>query len=44
MLNPATSASAGTDGSRVYSHNDPNSAYPSNAFLLRLLPFLRRIG
>ena len=32
------------DGSRVYSHNDPNSAYPSNAFLLRLLPFLRRIG
>jgi hypothetical protein len=32
------------DGSQVYSHNDPNSAYPSNAFLLRLLPFLRRIG
>ena len=32
------------DRSRTYTHNDPNSAYPRNAFLARLLPFLRRIG
>jgi pimeloyl-ACP methyl ester carboxylesterase len=26
-----------------YSHNDPNSASPRNAFLARLVPFLRRV-
>jgi hypothetical protein len=31
------------DRHRTYSHNDPNSAYPKNAFVKRLLPFLRRI-
>jgi pimeloyl-ACP methyl ester carboxylesterase len=28
----------------TYSHNDPTSAYPRNAFLARLVPFLKRIG
>jgi hypothetical protein len=32
------------DASRRYSHNDPNSAYPRNAFLERLVPFLRRVA
>ena len=27
-----------------YSHNDPNSAHPRNAFVARLVPFLRRLG
>jgi hypothetical protein len=30
--------------SRTYSHNDPNSAHPRNAFVARLLPFLERLG
>jgi hypothetical protein len=30
--------------SSTYSHNDPNSAYPRNAFLARLVPFLRKLG
>ena len=30
--------------SRDYSHNDPNSAHPRNAFVARLMPFLRRLG
>ena len=29
---------------RSYAHNDPNSAYPKNVFLARLVPFLKRIG
>ena len=29
---------------RTYSHNDPNSAAPRNAFVDRLVPFLRRIA
>ena len=29
---------------RTYSHNDPNSAAPRNAFVSHLLPFLRRLG
>jgi hypothetical protein len=29
---------------RTYSHNDPNSAAPRNAFVAKLLPFLERIG
>jgi pimeloyl-ACP methyl ester carboxylesterase len=32
------------DRSRDYSHNDPNSASPRNAFLSRLVPFLRAIS
>ncbi len=28
----------------TYAHNDPAGAYPSNAFLDRLVPFLRGIG
>jgi hypothetical protein len=32
------------DRHRTYAHNDPNSAYPRNAFLARLAPFLRRIA
>ena len=31
------------DRSQDYSHNDPNSASPRNAFLSRLVPFLRTI-
>jgi pimeloyl-ACP methyl ester carboxylesterase len=27
----------------TYSHNDPNSAYPKNAFVAKLVPFLRKI-
>lgn len=27
-----------------YAHNDPNAAYPRNAFFARLIPFLRGIG
>src|SRR5215213_7187601 len=30
--------------SSTYSHNDPNSASPKNAFLRKLLPFLREIA
>jgi hypothetical protein len=30
--------------SATYSHNDPNSAFPKNAFLTKLLPFLRKIA
>jgi hypothetical protein len=29
--------------SATYSHNDPNSAYPKNAFVKHLLPFLRKV-
>jgi hypothetical protein len=29
---------------RTYSHNDPNSAAPRNAFVDRLVPFLRRVA
>ena len=32
------------DRHTTYSHNDPNSAAPKNAFVARLVPFLRRIG
>jgi pimeloyl-ACP methyl ester carboxylesterase len=28
----------------TYAHNDPNSAYPKNAFVSKLVPFLRKIG
>jgi hypothetical protein len=31
------------DRSRDYSHNDPNSASPRNAFLSGLVPFLRTV-
>jgi hypothetical protein len=27
----------------TYSHNDPNAAYPKNAFIKRLVPFLKKI-
>jgi pimeloyl-ACP methyl ester carboxylesterase len=30
--------------STTYSHNDPNSAYPKNAFVTKLLPFLRKVA
>jgi pimeloyl-ACP methyl ester carboxylesterase len=29
---------------RTYAHNDPAGAFPKNAFLSHLVPFLRRIG
>ena len=29
--------------SATYSHNDPNSAYPRNDFIARLVPFLARV-
>jgi hypothetical protein len=32
------------DRSATYAHNDPNSAYPKNAFLKRLIPFLKKIS
>jgi hypothetical protein len=32
------------DRSRNYSHNDPNSAAPRNAFVANLVPFLERIS
>jgi hypothetical protein len=28
----------------TYSHNDPNAAYPKNAFIKRLIPFLKKIS
>jgi hypothetical protein len=28
----------------TYTHNDPNSAHPKNAFVNRLIPFLKEIG
>jgi hypothetical protein len=28
----------------TYAHNDPNSAYPKNAFVSKLLPFLRKVA
>ncbi|HEY1286148.1 MAG TPA: hypothetical protein VGF04_08675 [Solirubrobacterales bacterium] len=28
----------------TYAHNDPNSAYPKNIFLKRLIPFLKKIS
>ena len=31
------------DRSRTYAHNHPNAAYPNNAFINRLIPFLKRI-
>lgn len=32
------------DRAATYAHNDPNSAHPRNAFVNRLLPFLRRVA
>jgi hypothetical protein len=32
------------DRARTYSHNDPNSAAPRNAFVARLVPFLQKIS
>jgi pimeloyl-ACP methyl ester carboxylesterase len=32
------------DRQSTYAHNDPNSAYPKNEFVSRLLPFLERIA
>ena len=32
------------DRSRTYSHNDPSSAAPRNAFVANLVPFLEKIG
>jgi hypothetical protein len=32
------------DRETTYSHNDPNGAYPHNAFFSHLIPFLDRIG
>ena len=31
------------DRSTTYSHNDPSSAFPANAFVRKLIPFLRRV-
>lgn len=31
------------DRRETYSHNDPNSAYPDNEFIDKLLPFLESI-
>jgi pimeloyl-ACP methyl ester carboxylesterase len=28
----------------TYAHNDPNSAYPKNAFVAKLIPFLRKVA
>ena len=28
----------------TYAHNDPNSAYPKNDFVARLVPFLEKIA
>jgi hypothetical protein len=28
----------------TYAHNDPNTAYPKNAFIKRLIPFLKKLG
>jgi hypothetical protein len=28
----------------TYAHNDPNAAYPKNAFVKRLIPFLKTLG
>jgi hypothetical protein len=28
----------------AYAHNDPNGAYPHNAFFAHLLPFLRKVA
>jgi hypothetical protein len=28
----------------TYAHNDPNSAYPKNAFVRKLMPFLRKVA
>ncbi len=33
-----------TNRAAEYAHNDPNSAYPKNAFMDRLVPFLRKIA
>ena len=32
------------DRQSTYAHNDPNSAYPKNAFIKRLIPFLKKIS
>jgi hypothetical protein len=32
------------DRHSTYAHNDPNSAAPRNAFVKRLIPFLRGIA
>lgn len=32
------------DRSRTYAHNDPNGAYPHNAFFAHLIPFLHRVA
>ena len=31
------------DRSSTYSHNDPSSAFPANAFVKKLIPFLRKV-
>ncbi len=33
-----------TNRSTTYAHNDPNSAYPKNAFVGKLMPFLRKVA
>jgi pimeloyl-ACP methyl ester carboxylesterase len=33
-----------TNRATTYSHNDPNSAYPKNAFVAKLVPFLRKVA
>jgi len=33
-----------TNRSADYAHNDPNSAYPKNAFVDKLVPFLRKVA
>jgi pimeloyl-ACP methyl ester carboxylesterase len=33
-----------TNRATTYSHNDPNSAYPKNAFVAKLIPFLGKVA
>jgi pimeloyl-ACP methyl ester carboxylesterase len=32
------------DRSATYAHNDPNAAYPKNAFIKKLIPFLKKVA
>ena len=32
------------DRHETYAHNDPNAAFPHNAFVAHLVPFLKRIA
>ncbi len=32
------------DRHKTYAHNDPNSAFPHNAFVAHLIPFLKNVG